>query len=246
MHYRKVAISTIIIFTLCVMLIAYFCFLAFSGSYEYDADSVKRKNNAGVISEKNTFTVIIDPGHGGIDPGAVVGEVLEKDLNLAISLKLYDFLRISGYDVVLTRIDDNLLGDGSDVKSKKIADLKSRLQIMENTENCIFVSIHINKFEKATVCGLQTFYSSGNVLSEALANSIQKAAKSLDIKNDREIKLDNGNIYLLKNATKPAVLVECGFLSNQYDKSKLTDDAYQASLAFTLYEGIIEFLGDFR
>ncbi len=243
MKYSKIAISAVIILILCVLTIAFFCILAFSSSYGYS----KNQANAlpsGSYSTDKSITVIIDPGHGGEDPGAIANGTIEKGINLSVAQKLNDFLSLSGVEVVMTRKDDALLGSGDKIGSKKKEDLNTRLKLLEDTENAILVSIHMNKFETASAHGLQTFYSVNNKESELLAISIQNASKFLDSTNNRDIKPATESIYLLDNAYKPAVLVECGFLSNKTDAQNLSNDDYQTKLAYTLYLGIVNYLGE--
>lgn len=241
MKYKNVAITALIILILGIIIIGYFCFASLSASYGYQNSWIE---NSSCLSEYNisNLTVILDAGHGGIDPGAVCGALIEKDLNLKVVNKLKDFLSVSGVTVVLTRTEDVLLGDGDTIRAHKTADLKERLNIMEQTENCIFVSVHMNKFSSSSVHGLQTFYASYNEKSSKLAQCIQDKAKSIDNTNKREIKPDDKNIYILEKATKPAVLVECGFLSNETDAKMLSDEEYQNKLAFAMYLGIMKYI----
>ena len=193
----------------------------------------------------NTTMIIIDPGHGGEDSGAQANNLNEKDINLSVSKKLAQFLSLSGYTVYLTRTEDVLLYEQGQESKKKYYDLRNRLAIAENNNNCIFVSIHMNKFPLTSSKGLQVFYSSNNNLSMTLAESIQNYSKLLNPDNKRKIKRPELNtIFLLEEIKKPAVLVECGFLSNPSDAALLNNEEYQCKLAFVIYGGIVNFLSE--
>lgn len=239
MKYKKIAITAVIIILIIAAFIALFCYNSFSVTYGYD----KSKHNgykANTVRQK--MTVIIDAGHGGIDPGAVCNGAVEKDLNLKVALKLADFLALSDFDVIMTRSTDTLLGTGNTVKEKKLADLNERLKLMNSNDGCVFVSIHMNKYTAQSARGLQTFYASSSLEAKKLAEYIQSVARQSDSNNKRQIKPDDGNIYILKNTGATAVLVECGFLSNTEECSLLKTDDYQNKTAFDIYCGIIKYL----
>lgn len=239
MKYKKISITAFAIIILCVFVIIYFCFASLSASYGYKNSWAEDASNN---IDNGLITVIIDAGHGGIDPGATANGLIEKELNLAVAKKLETFLKLANVNVVLTRNDDILLGDGDTVRAHKTADLKERLKILEQTENSLFVSVHMNKFTSESVHGLQTFYASSTEKSSRLAQCIQNSAKLIDSDNKREIKPDDKNIYILENATKTAVLVECGFISNQKEASLLSTEEYQNKLAFAIFAGIIKYI----
>lgn len=186
-------------------------------------------------------TVILDAGHGGFDGGASAGDVLEKDINLKIALFLADHLRLLGYDVILTREDDSATNDEGDrIRSKKISDMKNRLALMKSYPDAFFVSIHLNKYSDSRPKGTQVFYSQKTTESKLLAQSIQQTVKELlQSDNHREIKPATRDTYLLYNAPIPAVIVECGFLSNPAELALLKTEEYQKKMAFAVYCGII-------
>ncbi len=199
--------------------------------------------HASVNNEQlNNFTVIIDPGHGGKDPGASENGIIEKDFNLELSLLLAENLRDCGYSVVLTREEDVLLYDESVSGSKKKQDLKNRVDIANKYENSCFISIHVNKFPAEYCKGLQTFYSANNDNSRIFAEKVQSNVKLLQIDNDRRIKDGTKTIYVLENLKMPAILVECGFLSNAEEANLLSNAEYKAQLAFSIYCGISTYL----
>lgn len=235
MNYKKIGFSSIAFFLIILLVVIFVCVVAFSSTFGY---SSSKKT---FTETKNILTIVIDAGHGGEDPGACANGLIEKDINLKVALKLGEFLKLSNVNVIYTRNDDVLLGDG-DKGNRKSADLKARLQIAENAGECIFVSIHMNKFESAKAHGLQTFYASKALGSDELAACIQESCKMIDAQNKRVIKPDGGNIFILENTTKTSVLIECGFLSNENDAKNLSDATYQNKLAFCIYNGIINFI----
>lgn len=191
-------------------------------------------------------TVIIDAGHGGEDGGASSAKgLVEKDVNLEISKLLCEMLRADGINVIMTREDDRLLYDrNADYHGrKKKLDLAARLTIADTTPDAIFISIHMNSFTNPKYSGLQVWYSPNDPDSSALASLIQSNNKSaLQPKNTRKIKVATSSIFLLENATCPAVLVECGFLSNPAEAALFETDEYKQKVAAMLFDSIIEFL----
>jgi N-acetylmuramoyl-L-alanine amidase len=194
--------------------------------------------------EASTLTVIIDAGHGGEDGGAVSGSGLfEKDLNLAMAKQLEAFFKANGVTVVMTRETDTLLYDRTvDYQGRKKAlDLLARRRIGEANPNAIFISIHMNAYPLPQYHGLQVWYSKNNPQSERIAESIQKTvADALQPQNDRAVKPATSAIYLLHHLATPAVLVECGFLSNAEEAEKLSDPSYRESLAFAIFLAVME------
>ena len=195
-------------------------------------------------SESREPTIIIDAGHGGEDSGAVgVGGVIEKDLNLMLSFDIKNIISSFGVNVIMTREEDKLLYKPEEnIKGqRKQFDLKNRYLIASNIENSVFVSIHMNKFPKEEYKGLQVYYSPNNLESRELAYNIQTSViKYLENENTREIKNSKNDIYLLSRITSPAVLIECGFLSNPEDAQKLSDRNYRRALAFVISNSILE------
>ena len=192
-------------------------------------------------------TVIIDAGHGGEDGGAVVGDTVEKDLNLSIALKLSDILKLNGFNVKNIRETDVSIytDNAQSLSQKKKSDLNERLKTFNNDDNNIVISIHQNKFEQSKYFGTQIFYSKNNKNSAALAESIRKSVVMLlQPDNTRECKQARKNIFLLYNATVPAVIVECGFMSNENELNKLKDENYQNQMAFAIYLGFLEYYND--
>ena len=181
--------------------------------------------------------VVLDPGHGGKDPGKVgADEELEKDINLAISLKVREKLEEDGMEVVMTREEDVMLSDG-DADNKKLEDLNSRIGIINEQQPAIAVSIHQNSYSDPAVRGAQVFYFTHSDKGKQAAEALQKELLEFDQENTRDIKA-NDTYYLLKKTEVPTVIVECGFLSSPGEAELLTDEAYQEELAGAIAKGI--------
>lgn len=178
------------------------------------------------------FTVILDPGHGGEDGGAQgLYHTCEKELNLRLALKTAALLRENGYKVTLTREEDVMLGDGKK-GAKKLSDLRARVDIANNCPNALLISIHMNKFPQSSCRGVQIFYSGNDPKSVVYARCLEKLLKeNWSDTRTRELKKATSAIYLLDRVRIPAVLIECGFLSNEEDASALLTDAYQERFA---------------
>lgn len=202
-------------------------------------------NSVGTTKRDYDYAVIIDPGHGGTDGGAVgVDGVIEKGINLSISLKLRTFFEQAGFKVIMTREDDRSIHDDNSntIRKQKKSDLYNRFDIIKNNPRAIFISIHQNKFEDGKYSGAQVFYSKNNDASELLAATLQiNIKKTLQPQNNREIIKAEKNLFLLYNAKTPAVLVECGFLSNANEAASLQNNDYQNKMAFAIFYGTILF-----
>lgn len=195
---------------------------------------------------KNVLPVIIiDAGHGGEDGGAVGTDgTNEKEINLEIALKLNDILTVMGFETRMVRTTDiSIHNQGADtIRERKATDIRNRTAIMDEYENCLYVSIHQNKYEDSRIWGAQTFYSPNDEASKTLAQFIQTSiASGLQPDNKRMIKESGTSIYVLYNATKPAVMVECGFISNPNELSQLKTEEYQSKMAFSIMSGIINY-----
>ena len=193
----------------------------------------------------NIKTVILDAGHGGFDGGAVAHDgTVEKDINLKITSFLKEMLKSAGYRVISTRDTDVSTDDveTDTIAIRKKSDLQNRLKLMNDYPDGVFVSIHLNKFTTSAAKGSQVFYNGkieeSKVLGEAIQNSI---VSLLQPENTRVNKKATTSTYLLYNATIPAVLVECGFLSNRAELELLKDTEYQKKMAFCCFCGIMEY-----
>ena len=194
---------------------------------------------AGVAKEQKAkdkkVTVVIDPGHGGEDPGKVgSNDVLEKDLNLKIAKKVIKLLKKEGIQVVTTREDDN-------VPTAKREDLEQRIKLINETKPELTVCIHQNSFPNASVKGAQVFYYAPSEIGKEVAGIVQEELRTIDSENTREIKA-NETYYMLKNTEVPTIIVECGFLTNPEEAEKLTNEEYQDKIAKAVFDGIIKWL----
>ncbi|MCL2224442.1 MAG: N-acetylmuramoyl-L-alanine amidase [Defluviitaleaceae bacterium] len=179
--------------------------------------------------------VVIDAGHGGWDPGMVQGKVEEKHINLSIAKKLQTFLEQGGATVIITRVDD------SGLSKSKSGDMHTRRVIANSSHSDIFVSIHQNSFGKSGVHGAQVFFFNESDNSEKLATLIQtRLCEFADPSNKFKAKA-NSNYFVLKQTVMPAVLVECGFLTNYNERERLLTDAYQEKIAWGIYLGIVDY-----
>ena len=194
------------------------------------------------VKTKNGKVVVIDPGHGGTDPGKVgIDGQLEKDINLAVAKKLKTYLEASDVKVVLTRDVDTGLYSSKDTH-KKMADMKKRCQLIEEAKPDLVISIHQNSYHEEAIRGGQVFYYKTSVRGKKLAESLQKRFDYvLGDSNKRQAKA-NDNYYLLLHVKEPIVIAECGFLSNREEAKKLETEEYQDRLAWTLHMGIMEYL----
>lgn len=183
--------------------------------------------------------VLIDPGHGGFDGGAVAEDgTTEKHLNLAIALCVRDFLYVCGVPVEMTRTSDVGLEDKASmsIREKKVSDMRNRL--MMYNEASLVIAIHQNQFSVPKYDGTQVFYSTNHLKSAVLAQSIRSSViEWVQPQNTRQLKPATDGIYLLYHTETPAVLVECGFLSNPAERDKLKTPAYQQQLAFAVMAG---------
>ena len=189
--------------------------------------------------------IVIDAGHGGEDSGAIgVNGAYEKDINLQIATEIGEELKNRGYTVVYTRTEDKMLYlPEENIKGmRKISDLKNRCRITEEYDDCILVSIHMNSYGASKYSGLQVYFKNGDDESKQLATKIQGTVRSeLQPENKRQIK-SGDSLYLLENASATAVLIECGFLSNEAECEKLSQKEYQKQLSFSIICGIIEYI----
>lgn len=217
------------------------CFTVIAATADYSQMSV-RASTSHVTNKK---TIVLDAGHGGTDSGAVgINGELEKNINLAIVRDLSDMLTLSGFNVVLTRDSDISIHDEGvkGTREQKVSDMKNRLDIINKYGDCLFLSIHQNKFTEPEYFGAQIFYTANNPDNRMIAQIMQDNFKTIQPGNDRQIKQEGDELYLFKNTKIPAVLIECGFLSNPDDAANLSDANYQRKVAYTIYNGILTYL----
>lgn len=224
--------------------ICYFIFVAPSDSSDLASASDAAHN---ITSEQNSTStqssgpiILIDPGHGGFDPGKVSPEgIKEKDINLAISLKLRDRLNDMGFCAYLTRESDISL-NSADSGSKKTSDLRNRTNMASQLNADLYISIHQNSYSAEYVHGAQVFYYSTSSTGKSLAESIQQhIIDEADPDNTRMAK-GNADYMVLKDSPCTSVIVECGFLSNNNECQKLCDDEYQNKIANAIANAIKE------
>lgn len=188
------------------------------------------------IEKSSKKTIVIDPGHGGIDGGANKGSAIEKEIALNVSKKLASYIEQSGNIAIMTRDGDYDLAS-KDAPNRKREDLRNRLNIINDKSTDMYISIHLNSIPSEKWRGAQVFYQKGDEESKVLAEEIQNSLKEVLKNTEREYRADN-RIYLLKNAENNGVLIEIGFLSNDEERQLLQNKKYQEKVAFAIYQGL--------
>ena len=233
---KKSIIAIITAFLIILSAMLYLTFMANFSAAEASSMPITQK------------TVIVDAGHGGDDGGAIgIDGTVEKDINLDIALKLEKILKFYGFNVIMTRTQEVMTcDDGLDsLRKRKISDIHNRFELMRKNPDAIFISVHQNKFEDSSQHGTQVFYSGNDERSKELAEAIQTSVTlTLQRKNDRVVKKSGSGIYLLYHAKIPAVLVECGFISNSDEVKKLKDESYRMKLAILIADGLLKYLSN--
>lgn len=183
--------------------------------------------------------IVIDPGHGGIDGGATsCTGVSESRLNLEISLRLNDLFHLLGYETVMIRTTDtSVYTEGNTIATQKLSDLKERVRIVNETTGAILVSIHQNTFSDSRYSGAQVFFDTAGQGKDLAKQLQQQLVSSLDSDSKRQEKKGKG-IYLLEHSEKPAVLVECGFLSNPEEEAMLRSERHQQNLCCVIVSAV--------
>lgn len=215
-----------------ILLVAASFFLAQNGAKLVQSSKAK----------STTLCIVIDAGHGGIDPGKIgINNALEKDINLEIALKLEQKLEAAGIKIVMTRTDDTGLYSESST-NKKVEDMQERCKLIAESEPVFTVSIHQNSYVTEDIKGAQVFYYGQSEVGKELAETLQESLISLvDPDNHRQAKA-NESYYLLKKTTSPTVIVECGFLSNSEEAALLVTSDYQDTLVDAICQGIFTYL----
>lgn len=195
-------------------------------------------------SEDGKTVYVLDAGHGGEDGGAVSADgAKESDVNLAVTLDLDELLRFLGRETVLTRREDVSVGseDAKTLREKKVSDLKNRVALVNSVPGAVLVSIHQNSLPSVpSVHGAQVFFGK-HAPSDVIAASVQKTLnKTVNLDREKQEKKIDPTIYLMKNAKCPAILIECGFVSNPAESAILREAAYQKKLAVVIAAGLLE------
>ena len=186
-------------------------------------------------AKKDQVVIVVDPGHGGEDPGKVgINDVLEKDLNLQIAKKVKKLLEEAGIKIVMTRTNDK-------VPDAKKEDLNQRVQLINETKPTLALCIHQNSYPDEKIKGAQVFYHTVTPEAEDVATIVQEQLRTVDPTNTRQIK-ENDTYFMLKNCQVPTIIVECGFLTNPEEAAKLTQEEYQDQIAQAICEGVVKWL----
>ncbi|KAB8127678.1 N-acetylmuramoyl-L-alanine amidase CwlD [Gracilibacillus oryzae] len=189
-------------------------------------------------------TIVLDPGHGGADGGAVGSDkTQEKEIALNVTNILRDYLQQAGATVYLTREGDYDLAaeDTKGLSRRKSEDIQQRVEFINEKEADFFLSIHLNALSDGRWKGAQTFFHPGRSENEQLAKFIQ-AEIIRNLENTKRVALPIHQIFILKYAEAPGALVEIGFLSNNEELRLLTSDEYQRKMAASIYEGVLRFV----
>jgi N-acetylmuramoyl-L-alanine amidase len=225
-----------------------FLVLIYVASIVSSEESIKVMKNifqSGDLKEqREQLVVVIDPGHGGRDPGKVgVNDSLEKDINLSIAFKLKTLLELNDIKVVMTREEDMGLYSDTD-RNKKNADLNKRIEIIQSSGAELAISIHQNSFTEEYVKGAQVFYHKESASGKQLAEIIQEQLKeTIKDGNHRKAKA-NSDYYMLRKTECTLVIVECGYMSNYSEAALLINEEYQEKLAWGIHLGIMKFIND--
>lgn len=202
------------------------------------------ETGAVAIQESRQPVVVLDAGHGGMDPGKVgVDGTLEKDINLSLVRKIQKMLEAADVKVILTRDTDEGLYQETDT-NKKRADMEARCRLIEEAEPKLTISIHQNSYHEEYVKGAQVFYYEKSKEGQRLAQILQRGFdRVLGEENTRQAKA-NDQYYLLLHTSCPVVIVECGFLSNYEEATRLAEEGYQEQLAWAIHLGVLEYLNE--
>lgn len=239
----KITIITLICLTFC----SFFQTTNLSHASNFTENNILNVNQSNENTKETdtvpsrNYTVVIDPGHGGTDPGSIgyKTKVHEADLNLKLSLMLKTKLESAGINVVMTRDTEKAMVEGAGKKWKK-QDMALRKELIKNTRPNMVISLHQNSYTNHSYRGAQVFYDKTSDISKQIAEYIQEQFKA-DL--DKSIKATSpGDYFMLKCSSAPSVIVECGFLSNEQDEKLLLDETYQTKIIDCIYKGIVKFL----
>ena len=195
--------------------------------------------------------IVIDPGHGGIDGGTNIGEILEKDINLSIALKLKDLLSKKGATVIMTRdidvsLDDHIIGNGS----RHREDLAARVKIIDESKADIFISIHVNHIKNVKRLGPIVFYDTNNNVQKYLAEHMQEYLNDILTYKNIGVTVNHlataADYYILRNSIIPGIIVEMGFISNETDRKLLLEEEHQNEIVEQITKSLIKYFHDMR
>lgn len=190
---------------------------------------------------KSVYTIVIDAGHGGRDDGCSgFGGSKESDINLKVAKNLKTFLEEMGVKVVMTRSDKNALYD-ADATNFKESDMKNRMKVIDSANPQMVISIHQNSFTDSSVKGAQAFYQEDEEKSKVFAESVQSQLLT-QLPNAKK-ECNAGDYYLLKESRYPAIIVECGYLTNSEEEKLLISDEYQNKVAYSIMCGVVKYFG---
>lgn len=218
-------------------LAAFAVFLALSAF----AANVDFSQTEPTAAEPEAHTLVIDAGHGGIDGGAIGADgSKESDINLAISLRLQAVASFCGKNAVMTRVDDSRGANA--LTYSEHDELVYRADVVNSTPNAVLLSIHQNCYPTAQPSGAQVLYSANGKSESFGVLTHTNLINTLDPQNRRVAEPDKNHLYILSNVQCPAILVECGFVSNHSDITKLTDSRYQTALSTVLMASYLQFI----
>lgn len=221
----------------------FICF-AYAISSDQSVGVMKQTLQEEQKKEEKQLVIVIDPGHGGRDPGKVgIDNILEKDVNLSISMKLKSLLEHNDIKVIMTRDTDIGLYNEGD-SNKKRADMHGRIRVIKDSKADLAISIHQNSFSEEYVKGAQVFYYNKSSQGKQLAELLQKQiVETIADGNHRKAK-PNDNYYMLKNTECPLAIVECGYLTNIREAGLLTEESYQERMAYAIHLALMRFIND--
>lgn len=199
----------------------------------------------GIVSVNNEtiprlqYTIVIDAGHGGRDDGCSGSKgTKESEINLHVSKTLKEYLETLGIKVIMTRLDGNGLYEAN-VDNYKKSDMEKRIEIIENASPDMIISIHQNSFADSSQRGAQVFYQEGDEISKAFADSVQtQLVRQLDYARSES---NRGDYYLLKESKLPAIIVECGYLTNSEEEILLNTQEYRNKVAYSIMCGVVNY-----
>ena len=186
-------------------------------------------------------TVVVDPGHGGVDGGASAPDgTLERDLNLEIGRRVRDLLAFTGVPAVMTRTTEEAIHtEGETIRERKVSDTRNRVELVNGTENALLLSIHQNSLPSSPVTHGAFVFWNGEPGAEELAQAVQAALNgTVNRGHEKEARRISGSVYLMNHVTAPGVLVECGFLSNPQEAAALQTEEHQKRLALAITAGV--------